>query len=53
MLIELVGMYPFRTEFPVTSTLRQFRRYVDWWGLKASERNFRSAAFAAPAVGER
>jgi hypothetical protein len=29
---DLVGMYPFRSEFPVTSTLRQSQRYVDWWG---------------------
>ncbi|MEO8751895.1 MAG: CHAT domain-containing protein [Casimicrobiaceae bacterium] len=34
---RLVSAYPFRTEFPVTSTLRQFRRYVDWWGNAAFE----------------
>jgi beta-lactamase superfamily II metal-dependent hydrolase len=31
---QLVGMYPFRSEFPVTSTLKQFQRYVDWWGTE-------------------
>jgi hypothetical protein len=31
---QLVAMYPFRSEFPVTSTLKQFQRYVDWWGTE-------------------
>jgi hypothetical protein len=34
---RLVSAYPFRSEFPVTSTLRQFRRYVDWWGSEGFE----------------
>jgi beta-lactamase superfamily II metal-dependent hydrolase len=34
---QLVSAYPFRSEFPVTSTLRQFRRYVDWWGDRSFE----------------
>jgi len=29
---RLVEAYPSRCEFPVTSTLRQFRRYAEWWG---------------------
>jgi len=29
---ELANAYPFQPEFPITSTLRQLRRYVDWWG---------------------
>ncbi len=29
---ELVRAYPSRTEFPVLWTLRQFKRYADWWG---------------------
>jgi hypothetical protein len=32
---ELVRTFPARNEFPVLSTLRQFRRYVDWWGSTA------------------
>ncbi|HEY2815738.1 MAG TPA: CHAT domain-containing protein [Casimicrobiaceae bacterium] len=34
---RLVDAYPSRCEFPVTSTLRQFRRYVEWWGNAAFE----------------
>ncbi len=41
---QLVGAYPFRTEFPVTSTLRQFRRYVDWWGDSRFEQALRERA---------
>ena len=29
---ELVRIYPDRDAFPVTSTSRQFQRYLDWWG---------------------
>jgi len=28
----LVTLYPSRMDFPVKSTVRQLRRYVDWWG---------------------
>jgi len=42
---QLVGMYPFRSEFPVTSTLRQFQRYVEWWG---TERFTKELAGRAP-----
>jgi beta-lactamase superfamily II metal-dependent hydrolase len=29
---ELDKLYPWRDEFPVKSTRRQFARYVEWWG---------------------
>ena len=29
---ELARLYPARDALPVTSTRRQFARYVDWWG---------------------
>jgi beta-lactamase superfamily II metal-dependent hydrolase len=29
---ELSRFYPGVDEFPITSTRRQFQRYVDWWG---------------------
>ena len=47
---RLIGAYPFRDYSPVTSTLRQFRRYVDWWGDARFERALakRSAAPRAP-----
>lgn len=35
---KLVGIYPSRDEFPVTSTWRQFARYVDWWGTERFEK---------------
>lgn len=41
---HLVGTYPFRAEFPVTSTLRQFRRYVEWWGDPRFEHALRERA---------
>src|SRR5207253_2692893 len=34
---ELSGFYPGVDEFPVTSTRRQFERYVDWWGTDRFE----------------
>ena len=34
----LACMYPSRDAFSVTSTRRQFLRYVDWWGQWAFER---------------
>lgn len=33
----IAKLYPSRTEFPVTSTRRQFRRYVEWWGSREFE----------------
>jgi CHAT domain len=32
---EVIRIYPSRSEFPVLSTLRQFRRYANWWGSEA------------------
>jgi beta-lactamase superfamily II metal-dependent hydrolase len=36
---ELARMYPSRDAFPVTSTRRQFARYLDWWGAPRFERD--------------
>lgn len=36
---ELARMCPSRDAFPVTSTRRQFARYIDWWGKPAFERD--------------
>lgn len=33
----LARLYPRRDEFPVSSTRRQFNRYVDWWGTPEFE----------------
>jgi beta-lactamase superfamily II metal-dependent hydrolase len=32
---ELAALYPWREEFPVVSTRRQFERYVTWWGSES------------------
>ena len=35
---ELARLYPSRQAFPITSTRRQFARYVDWWASPRFER---------------
>jgi hypothetical protein len=32
---QLAQLYPWGDEFPIKSTRRQFRRYIDWWGTPA------------------
>ena len=32
---ELAQIYPWGDEFPIKSTRRQFKRYLDWWGTSA------------------
>jgi hypothetical protein len=41
---RLVAAYPSRAEFPVTSTLRQFRRYIEWWGSSHFEQGLAERA---------
>ncbi len=39
---ELGRLYPWRDEFPVKSTRRQFERYVQWWGTQRFEDDLKS-----------
>ena len=42
---ELARLYPARAAFPVTSTRRQFARYVEWWGDPRFERELAAHGF--------
>ena len=46
---ELARMYPSRDAFPVTSTRRQFKRYLDWWGDSKFERDLAAHGFTRTA----
>jgi beta-lactamase superfamily II metal-dependent hydrolase len=39
---EVARLYPWGDEFPVKSTRRQFRRYVEWWGTSRFEEELRA-----------
>ncbi len=43
--LELARLYPSRSEFPVTSTWRQFARYVHWWGRPRFEQDLAAHGF--------
>jgi beta-lactamase superfamily II metal-dependent hydrolase len=37
-LEKIIGMFPAEQRFELSSTAKQFRRYVDWWGAATFER---------------
>lgn len=51
---ELIHLYPRGDEFPITSTCRQFARYISWWNSShfKEELDRREIRWAAPWDGE-